>query len=261
MKKVTAFAISALFALFSIGVFGLLMTLTYQALQRIFPGTFANQMWGLIVFDIAVICWAVCFIYVCHTVQQYAAAAIGFAVAFIGTLGMVGAEVALSGNLITVDSQQIGQWLVYGFIGVTIVHAALLWMHHFGAPEIAEKINVGIARGEITSEAIKQATAALDVQKAQLAQTITADIVSQVKRDLGLIPVEGTPFEPKQATAQSTSLDDRPAIKVPENVYQELQAKYPNVPGIFTPTPQDEPTTARAPFLDNTNDSNTGGQD
>jgi hypothetical protein len=147
-------------------------------------------------FDIAAMCWAIAFVFQSKSTMQYAAAGIGFIVGFVGTLGMVAAEVILSGQtLMQAETTEIGKWMVYGFIIVTALHAGLVYAHHAGAPEIAEQINVGVARGEIVTEAISQATKALEEEKSNLAVTITRDIVSQVKRDLGLYPVTGTPFE------------------------------------------------------------------
>jgi len=248
MRKVLSNITAYIFALFGIAVLGLLMSLTYQALQRIFPTSFANQIWGLVLFDIAAICWALAFIYNSETTQQYAVAAIGFVVAFLGTLGMVAAEVMLSGQqLINADTAQIGQWIIYGFIGTTAIHTALLWGHHFGAAKVHEKINVGIARGEIVTEAIRQATNQLDEHKAQLAATIRNDITARVRRDLGLIEADPLmPFLPKEQTL--------PALPVLQPI----------------DTPQDEPTPAQIPFPGDysprseaerdTNDSKSGGE-
>jgi len=198
MKKVLASMSGIIFAVFGVAVLGLLMTLTYSALQRLFPDSFSNQMWGLVMFDIAAMCWAIAFVFKSETVGQYAAAGIGFAAGFIGTLGMVAAEVILSSGTAT-NTLQIAQWMTYGFIIVTVIHAALIYYHHAAAPDIHEKINVGVARGEIVTEAIKQATSTLEIEKAELAQNIHNDIVSQVKRDLNLYPVAGTPFEKKES--------------------------------------------------------------
>jgi hypothetical protein len=197
MTKVLGQSARYIFGLFGAAVLALLMSLTYQALGRIFPQSFANQIWGLVLFDIAAIVWALAFIFASFTIQQYAAAGIGFTVAFVGTLGMVAAEVTLAGNLVEVDAAKIGQWLVYGFIGVTVIHAALLWLHHFGAAEIHQRVELGIARGQITTEATKQAVHSLDVEKQTLARSIYGEIYNTVLRDLGVTPqpVEGTPFE------------------------------------------------------------------
>lgn len=268
MKKVLAQSTKFIFSVFGIAILGLLMSLTYQALGRIFPGSFANQMWGLVLFDIAAMCWALAFAFGSGTITQYATAAIGFLTGFIGTLGMVAAEVILSGNLVTTDPQKISQWLVYGFIGATVIHAALLYTHHAAAADIHQTIEVGIARGEVTTEAIKRATKQLDEQKADLANELSAGLVEQVKRDLALpIPADPRmPFLPanpkhyEQTTLPLPELDTIPAAKIPQEIYLDLIKKYPTIPGTFHPnTGQDKPTTAPVPFPDESNNSSNGG--
>jgi apolipoprotein N-acyltransferase len=214
MKKVIATAAGILFAVFGLAILGLLMSLTFGALGKLFPGNFTNQLWGLVLFDIAAMIWALAFVFKCQSTGQYAVAAIGFLAAFVGTLGMVAVEVMLSGQTFVEVEDWVGQWLVYGFVIMTALHSSLLYTHHAAAPDIHEKINVGIARGEIVTEAIKQATQSLDVQKAVLAQTITQDIVNQVKRDLGLqrgqvIDLPALPVEDPQNTA-----DKKPAFSL-----------------------------------------------
>jgi hypothetical protein len=202
MKKVLGTMSKFVGGIFSLAVLALLMSLTYGALQRIFPGNFTNQMWGLVMFDIAAMCWALMFVFQSKSTAQYASAGTGFLVGFVGTLGMVAAEVILSGqDLAKIDTGEIGKWMIYGFIVVTALHAALVYIHHGTAPEITEQINVGVARGEVVSQAIKDATHTIEAEKQELSRAIYYDIVSQVKRDLGLHPVTGTPFERKQLTA------------------------------------------------------------
>jgi hypothetical protein len=198
MKKVLGSISGFVFAAFGLAVLALLMSLTYGALQKLFPGNFANQMWGIVLFDIATMVWAVTFVFQSKSTAQYAIAAIGFITGFLGTLGMVAAEVMLSGqNLAQVDTSQIGQWMVYGFIVVTAIHVFLLYAHHASAPEIAEQISVGVARGEVVSKAIKDATNTIEAEKHELSRAIYYDIVSQVKRDLGVIEVNPSmPFIP-----------------------------------------------------------------
>jgi hypothetical protein len=186
MKKVLATAAGILFAVFSIAILGLLMSMTFGALGKLFPGNFTNQLWGLVLFDIAAMVWALVFVYKSESTGQYAIAAIGFIASFLGTLGMVAVEVMLGGQTYVEVEDWVGQFLVYGFVLMTAIHSALLYAHHGAAPAIHEQINVGVARGEIVTEAIKQATQSLEVQKAALAQSIHADIVAQVKRDLGI---------------------------------------------------------------------------
>jgi hypothetical protein len=210
MKKVLGAMAGILFSVFCIAILGLLMSFTYGGLKKLFPDSFNNQIWGMVVFDIAAMIWGLAFVFKSHSVLQYAASGIGFATGFLGTLLMVTFEVLTSGQTYVADTYNIGQWAVYGFIIVTAIHAALVYLHHAGAPDIHEKINIGIARGEITTEAIRQATQVLEQEKAQLANSIHAEIVNQVKRDLNIpiladsrmpiIPAEPIQYAPVQPT-------------------------------------------------------------
>jgi hypothetical protein len=228
MKKVLVTVTAIAFGVFAVAILGLLMTLTYQALGRIFPGRPDNQIWGLVLFDIAAIIWALAFVFRSETTMQYAIAAIGFLVGFSGTIIMVGGEVMLGQTLTETNAGEIGRWMVYGFIGATAIHAILLYAHHASGQEIKQQIDIGIAKGEIKTEAIKQAQTQLDQEKTELAQTIKAGILADAKRELGLYPVAGTPFEKKDLDTAAPS----EALPYPT---EEQPAK-------------DEPTTARLPF-------------
>jgi hypothetical protein len=195
MKKVLGAMSGIIFSVFCIAILGLLMSFTLGALKKLFPDSFVNQMWGLVLFDIAAMVWGLAFVFKSNSVGQYAASGIGFITGFAGTLLMVAFEVITSGQTFVTDGGSLGRWAVYGFIIVTAIHAALVYFHHASAPDIHEKINVGIARGEITTEAIRQATQVLEIEKAQLAATIHREIVDQVKRDLN-IPILADPSMP-----------------------------------------------------------------
>ena len=139
MKKVVANAAGILFALFGVAILGLLMSLTFGALGKLFPDNFINQIWGLVLFDIAAIVWALAFVFKSESTAQYALSAIGFLAAFIGTLGMVAVEVMLSGQSYVQVESWVGEWLVYGYVIMTTIHSALLYAHHASAPDIHER--------------------------------------------------------------------------------------------------------------------------
>lgn len=228
MKKVLQRVAGILFTAFGVAILGLLMSLTFGALTKLFPDNFTNQIWGLVLFDIGAMIWALVFVFKCESTGQYAVAAIGFIAAFVGTLGMVAVEVLLSGQEYVEVQSWVGQWMVYGFIIVTAIHAGLLYAHHATAPDIHEKINVGIARGEIVTDAINQATKQLDEEKTSLARSIRDDIVQQVKRDLNLrpghvldlpaLPVDNAPSYPVTLAKDAVS---------PFLSWQWLRSKFP----------------------------------
>lgn len=219
MKKVLGRMSGILFAVFCIAILGMMMSFTWGALTRLFPESFTNRLWGMVMFDIAAMCWALAFVFKSESLGQYAAAGIGFVVGFLGTLLMVAAEVIMGGQSF-VQNMNMGQYMVYGFIIVTIIHAGLVYLHHGSAPDIHEKINVGIARGEISTEAIRQATQSLDMQKAILANTIHTRIVDDVKRDLNLPvavdPAIGfVPADPAQLPAYPVQVPQQKSAKKP----------------------------------------------
>lgn len=201
MKKVIAGIAGLIFTLFGFGIIALVVSLTYSALGRIFPGSFENQIWGLVLFDLAAIAWALGFAFQSKSAGQYIAAGAGFITAMIGTIGMIAAEVMLSGNQLTggtADTAEIGRTMIYTFIGCSVIHLLLLYAHHAADPEMATQITTGISRGEVRSRALKDAEKQLAAETPALAQAITQDIVSQVKRDLQLTPIDNTIFDRRQ---------------------------------------------------------------
>lgn len=215
MKKVIGAIAGLFFGAFCMGVIGLMISLTYSALGRIFPDSFENQMWGLVIFDIATLAWGMAFAFKSHSMGQYAAAGAGFLVGLVGTLGMIAAEVTLSGTTLTsgaVDTVQIGRWMVYGFIACTALHVILVYAHHGAGPELAQQISTGISRGEIRDKAIKDAEKQLEQERALLARDITADIVASVRRDLQL-PI---PADPNMPFLPAENYHPVPLVAVPE---------------------------------------------
>jgi hypothetical protein len=170
MGKILKHASLFVVGLFSIAVIGMMMTFTYGALNRIFAGNIAYILFGLTLFDIATVSWGLWFIFQSKSITQYAVAAIGFVVGLVGTLGMIAAEVMLTG--MTADqiaASNIPLWMRYGFIIVAIIHVILIYLHHGSSPEVSQEINVGIMAGEAIDAGQK---------KAQLQMTIVQDMVA-----------------------------------------------------------------------------------
>lgn len=211
MKKVIGQVAKIVFALFSVAMIGMLMVYTFDALGYLFPNDIGNQIWGMLLFDVAAIAWALAFVFESRSLGQYAYAAIGFGVAFFGTLGMVAADVMLAGTQFTEQTAEIGKWMTYGFIFVTVMHAALIYAHHGAAPTINEEIRLGIARGEIVTHAMDKAEKGLEVKKDELAEVITADIIARVQRDLAL----GISMPARQTIVDAKALPVEDSLIIP----------------------------------------------
>lgn len=183
MNKVMSKVAKIIFLVFGVAVMGLLMSLTYEALGRIFPKSLVNQIWGMVLFDIAAICWALAFAYASGTTTQYAVSAVGFMIAFMGTLVMVAAEVILSGQSFIATNSKIGQWLIYGFIVTTTAHTTLLYTFHFTSFNLMQQIEIGIAQGEVMTASIKAAVNQLSSNQDNLAAPMRDEIVRSVQRN------------------------------------------------------------------------------
>ena len=186
MKKILKPLAGFLFAGFIIGMFGLVISLTFSALGRIFPDNFANQLIGLVLFDIAALAWGMAFVFKSESTSQYALAAIGFLVGLAGTFIMIGSEVMLSAEGLTEAPEWLGKALTYTFIAASAIHLSLGYGHAATSPEVDAQIRLGASQAGITSEAIRQAEQELENNRAALGQLITPRLTGNIRRNLNL---------------------------------------------------------------------------
>ena len=186
MQKILKPLAGILFTAFIIGMFLLVISLTFSALGRIFPDNFSNQVIGLVLFDLAALCWGLAFVYRSESVFQYGIAALGFLVGLAGTVVMVASEVMLSASNLTTPPDWIGKAMTYGFIGAAVIHLILGYAHAAASPEVDAQIRLGASQAEITSEAIRQAEQELESHRAALGDAIRPRLVANIKRNLNL---------------------------------------------------------------------------
>lgn len=194
MKKILKPLAGFLFTGFLIGMFGLVISLTFSALGRIFPDSFANQIIGLVLFDIAALAWGMAFVYRSESVAQYALAAIGFLIGLAGTFIMIASEVMLSAEGLTAAPEWLGKALTYTFIGASALHLSLGYAHKATSPDVDASIRLGAAQAEITQEAIRQAEDELESRRAALGDVIRPRLVAGIKRNLNL-PLSQAEFD------------------------------------------------------------------
>ena len=194
MKKILPKIAGILFAAFIGGVFLLVISLTFSALGRLFPDNFANQIIGLVLFDLAALAWGLNFVYGSKSTAQYALSALGFLVGLAGTVVMVASEVMLSAQNLTTPPAWIAQALVYGFIAAAVIHLILGYAHAGASPDVDAQIRLGAAQAEITSEAIAQAEQELETRRAALGNVIRPRLVAGIKRNLNL-PISDAEYE------------------------------------------------------------------
>jgi hypothetical protein len=206
MKKIMPKVAALMFGAFLVGMFLLVISLTFSALGRIFPESFTNQLIGLVLFDLAALAWGLAFVYQSQSTGQYAISAIGFLVGIVGTIVMIASEVMLSAEGLVEPPDWIGRTLAYGFIVASVLHLILGYMHKAASPDIDASIRLGAAQAEVTSEAIKQAESEIEANRAAMGQVIRGRLVADIHRNLDLpIPADpDMPFLPAKEYRQAT---------------------------------------------------------
>jgi hypothetical protein len=186
MKKLMPFFAAALFGLFALAVFVIVISLSYRALGVVFPDDLFDQAIGLVLFDVAAITWFMQFVYKSESTMQYVYAGFGFLIGLLGMIALVGIEVGISSKMLV--AAEMTKPLVYIFIGVAVGHVVLIYLRHSAAPEVNAKISLGIEKAKIQDEGMRQAEQHFDIARGNLGAAISDRLVSEILRDLKLQP-------------------------------------------------------------------------
>ncbi len=188
MKKVMSTAASILFLIFALVAFGLMISLSYSAVARIFPNDAIKPLWGVAMADVAALVWMLVFAFKAKGFVQRAAAALNFLLALAGTLALVSLETIMAGQDFISVGAQYGQWLVYLFIGLTACNIIGVYAHHLTDPEVLDEIEQRSDLDEVLADARRQARESNQAQLAALGAVIAARYRDDILVRLG-IPV------------------------------------------------------------------------
>jgi|WetSurMetagenome_2_1015567.scaffolds.fasta_scaffold04056_7 hypothetical protein len=187
MNKLMPYFGAALLGLFALGVFAVVISLSFSGLGRIFPDSLFDQAVGLVLFDAAALVWFVTFIYKSDGLMQYVFAGFGFLVGLVGVIGLVGIEVGISSGMM--KAAEMTKPLTYIFIGAAVGHLVLLYLHHGSEPATSAKISLGVEKAKIVAEGMRQSDEQLAQMREQMGATIRARLVADMLRDLNM-PVQ-----------------------------------------------------------------------
>lgn len=257
LKTISKFVIG----LFSLAIIGTMMVFTYGALGKIFTGNLLYIMFGMLLFDIATLAWGIAFIFQSRGILQYAAAAMGFVVGLIGTIGMIGAEVMLEGMTPEqIAASPIPTYMRYGFIAVLAIHLVLVYIHHGGEPKIKEEINSGVMVGEVVDEAQRKAQLQMNIMSDALASQLMVGTLNAAIRQLelssGMKLVTGLPA-PQSQIVDVTPQDVPPGFTTtclicgkPTRGTAYCNAEHYNILRQMADAPKQEPRPAPTPAKD-----------
>lgn len=233
MKTVLTIAAKILGGIFALLVFGLMISLTFSALGRIFPESLINQLMGVALFDIGAAVSLLSFVYVSKGGAQRAISLILFVVSLAGTLGMVSLEVLLSNGSLTAEAA--ARPLAYAFIGMTAVHLVGVYAHHISAPDTLLEINLQSEEDETIEQAISDTQQIMAQNRRSMASIISKRQQASIYRRLSLLP------PPEVIDAE---VSDTPAAKpAPAG----LPAWFGALPGLFQHTGGKKEATAATP--------------
>ena len=213
MKKVMKVVASILGGVFAMLVFGLMISLTFGALARLFPASPINQAWGLVLFDIAALVWFVAFLYSSEGAGQRAVALVLFVASLVGTVAMVSSEVLMSGQGLVDVPASVARVVVWGFILATVVHLVGVYAHHALAPSVLLSIQTQNLKDDLGAQAVVDAEGRFSARRGELGRVLADRIERDVLAELDLpipprlaeelfgVPVAGGDASPPEAGA------------------------------------------------------------
>jgi hypothetical protein len=174
MKMVSKFAFYGLAAV----VYLWTASLTLDLLMMIMPGDPVTPFLGLALFDVGALIWLLVFLFQAEGLSQRAVALIGFLIDFIGTVGMVAADLFLSGQ----DMANVPEFLangtpVYILVGATALNLALIYAYHITDPNHSKEIEIQTEVDVAAEEGLKEARRQLKDRRAELGGLIAERIM------------------------------------------------------------------------------------
>jgi hypothetical protein len=186
MKSVMKYVALIAFALFALAVFALMMSFSYAALGRVYPGNMINQVMGLVLFDIGAVVWLITFAFKAEGGMQRAGALVCFIADFIGTLVLVALEVLIGGQTYVAVEPWVGQMLIYVFIAATVFNLAGIYFHHVMDPVVQSEIEDQSLIDDLQAEARRQAGEQNKIDTHDVGAQLAQRIQNNVRSRLGL---------------------------------------------------------------------------
>jgi hypothetical protein len=186
MKKLVGPFAKTLGGVFAVGVFVIIISLSYGALGRIFPESLFDQAAGLLLFDAAAVIWFLQFVGNSRSVSQYVSSGLGFLLGLLGSIGLVGIEVGISSGMLI--AEEMTKPLSYIFIGAAIGHLIVLYAFHGSEPEISAQISLGVEKAKVHAEGMRQAEQRMIENMVGMGNVISSRLVNEVLHDMNMRP-------------------------------------------------------------------------
>jgi hypothetical protein len=165
---------------------------------------------ALALFDGGALAWLSAFIYKAKGMQQRTTALLMTCLDLAGVLLMVAGRIFTGGQELTDIPAGLGQAVIYGLIGATLLNLAAVYYYHLNEPDTVEAIEAQSLEDELTEEALRQARAQIKREAQALGFTLAARVTANIKYRMRL-PM--TPAERRQWDAKviEGKVKDEPA--------------------------------------------------
>lgn len=196
-----------LFVIFSAGVIVWTASLTVQEVQSLFPNEPITPYFALALFDVGALAWLASFIYSAKGMMQRAAALLMVCFDLAGVVLMVAARIFTAGQTLAEMPQGLGNAVVYGLIGATLLNLVAIYVYHLNEPETREAIEAQTLEDKLNDEALKQARTNIEREAQQLGHLLANRTTSRIKYRLRLPMTKQEVKEWRAVSVDAETLD------------------------------------------------------
>ena len=164
---------------FALGVFALVLLMSFGSLGRIFPGDILKQVGGLIVADIGAILWLIVLVKASRGTAQRAIALILFLLDAVLAAALAGADAMMSGQEFASVPAEMGATVLYLFVGTLIANLFAWYFHHLVEPDLTHAVHQELQADRVIERALAEADKLMDAKIAELANVRASQLFAQ----------------------------------------------------------------------------------
>ena len=223
MKVITKGIGLIILAVFSVAVIALMALMNFETLGRIYPTDPMKQVWGLVLFTGGTLSWFATLLWGSRGFQRPLAAVL-FGLSLLGEIVYAAADTFMGGQNWVAVNPNMGQYVLWTFIGMTFAHGAGLYLHFFFMPEVQTQIEMESLEDDAQNKSLARAQEKMTDMLEGVADQLSQRTVNTALSNLRL------PILPEliiDARAVDVVNDLRPAQKATADAKRDYSAPIP----------------------------------
>ena len=161
-------------------------SLSLGELRIILPNDPIQPYIGLILTDVGALVWLMVFIGRAKGLVQRSIAILMLIVDLAGVILLAAGGLLTAGQTLTDVPAQLGDALVWGLIGLTLLNLIAAYVFHLADPATAQEIEFGVLSDKLEKEALNQARRNLEGEAQRLGAVLAARATARLKYDMRL---------------------------------------------------------------------------